>query len=146
MTDSKPTVLFLCTANSCRSQMAETILRKLAPGRFDVMSAGLAPAKEVHPLALDALKQKGYETDGLTPKSVRKFLGHVRIRYAIVVCARAARECPVVWPGVANRLVWPFDDPAAVTGTDEETKAAFARVRDEIEVRLRAWLEELDKQ
>lgn len=142
MTPGKPAVLFLCTANSCRSQMAEAILRARAGDRFEALSAGLRPADAVHPLALKALAEKGYPTDGLKPKGVKEFLGRRRIAHAIVVCANAARECPTVWPGVAERLYWPFDDPAETPGSEEQVMAAFRRVRDEIEQRLADWLGE----
>ena len=141
MSERKPVVLFLCTANSCRSQMAESILRHKAGERFKVISAGLRPAPAVHPLALQVLAKKGYPVDGLQPKSVKEFLGRVRLDQAVVVCASAARECPTVWPGGAERLFWPFDDPAAAEGTDEEVLAEFRRVRDEIGQRLTDWLE-----
>lgn len=142
MTERKPTVLFLCTANSCRSQMAEAILRRKAGERYEALSAGLRPADTVHPLALKVLTEKGYPVDGLRPKGVKEFLGHLRIDHAVVVCANAARECPTIWPGVAERLYWPFDDPAAAGGTDAEVLAEFRRVRDEIEQRLTDWLGE----
>lgn len=140
MTDSKPVVLFLCTANTCRSQLAEALLRHLAGDRFDARSAGLQPGHEVHPLALRVLEEKGIGTEGLKPKSVRDFLGFVRVRWAVFVCARAAETCPVAWPDLSERIYWPIDDPAAVEGTEEEKLAAFRAARDTIEAKLRAWL------
>lgn len=140
MSDNKPVVLFLCTANSCRSQMAEALLRHLAGDRFDARSAGLEPASEVHPLALRVLAEKGISTEGLRPKSVREFLGQVRVRWAIFVCAKAAETCPVAWPDFTERIYWPIDDPATVTGSEEEKLAAFRAARDAVETKLRDWL------
>ncbi len=140
MSDNEPVVLFLCTANSCRSQLAEALLRHLAGDRFDARSAGLEPASAVHPLALRVLAEKGISTQGLRPKSVREFLGQVRVRWAIFVCAKAAETCPVAWPDLTERIYWPIDDPATVTGSEEEKLAAFRAARDAIETKLRDWL------
>jgi arsenate reductase len=140
MTDTKPRVLFLCTANTCRSQMAEALLRHLAGDRFEALSAGPEPGPEVHPLALRVLEEKGVSTVGLRPKHIREYLGRVRLAAAIIVCSRAAETCPAVWPGMGERLYWPVDDPAAVEGGEEEKLAAFRRARDFIETRLTDWL------
>lgn len=145
MPDQKPTVLFLCTANTCRSQIAEALLRHLAGDRFEVISAGLAPGEVVHPLALRALDEKGIDTAVLRPKHVRELLGNVRIRTAITVCARAAEACPEAWPGAQEQLFWPFDDPAAVEGTVTQRLAAFRRTLDAIESKLRDWLASLNQ-
>lgn len=140
MPASRPVVLFLCTANTCRSQFAQALLRHLAGDRFDARSAGLQPGPGVHPLALRVLEEKGISTDGLRPKSVREFLGFVRVRWAVFVCASAAETCPVAWPDLSERVYWPVDDPAAVPGTEEERLAAFRAARDAIEAKLRDWL------
>ncbi len=145
MPDNKPVVLFLCTANTCRSQMAEALLRHHAADRFEVISAGLEPGPQVHPLALRVLEEKGVSTAGLRPKNLREFLGFVRVRWAIFVCSRAAETCPVAWPDLSERTHWPVDDPAVVAGTEEERLEAFRRVRDELEARITAWLATLNR-
>ncbi len=144
MSDTRPVVLFLCTANTCRSQMAEALLRHRAGDRFEAASAGLEPGPEVHPFALRVLEEKGVSTAGLRPKTVREFLGFVRVRWAVFVCSRAAEACPVAWPDLSERLYWPLDDPATVEGTEEQRLAAFRRVRDELEVRIAEWPAALD--
>ena len=145
MSDTKPVVLFLCTANTCRSQMGEALLRHRAGDRFEAMSAGLEPGPEVHPLALRVLEEKGVSTAGLRPKNLREFLGVVRVRWAVFVCSRAAESCPTAWPDWSERLYWPLDDPATVEGTEEERLAVFRRVRDELETRILAWLAAQDR-
>ena len=107
-------VLFLCTGNSCRSQMAEGLLRHLSAGRFDACSAGLAPQDRIHPLAIHVMAEIGIDISGQKPKSVKTYLGKATISYIITVCTKAEEDtCPRIWPGVAdiNRLYWPFDDP-----------------------------------
>ncbi|MFN7430404.1 MAG: arsenate reductase ArsC [bacterium] len=139
----KPLVLFLCTGNSARSQMAEVILRNRAGDRFEVASAGLEP-KGVHPLTLQVLNEAGLPTKGLRSKSSTEFLGKVRVRHAIVVCEKANKSCPSIYPFAANMLYWPFEDPAAFEGIDEERLAKFREVRDLIAARIDEWLYALD--
>jgi arsenate reductase len=139
----KDGVLFLCTGNSARSQMAEALLRKHAGERFDVYSAGLRPAAEVHPLTLRVLKERGVDTNSLRPKGTSVFLGKVTIRHAIIVCEKAAQACPHIYPFALQTLYWPFEDPAAFAGSAEERLQKFRDVRDGIESRLRAWVLEL---
>jgi arsenate reductase len=135
-----PHVLFLCTGNSCRSQMAEGLLRHHAGDRFVVHSAGTDPATAVHPLAVRVMGELGIDISEQRPKGVKEFLGQFPIRYLIIVCGGADESCPRVFPGVLHRLFWPFDDPAQLTGDDEEVLAGFRRVRDQIDEQLRAWL------
>lgn len=135
----KPCVLFLCTHNSARSQMGEGWLRHLAGDKFEVLSAGTEPSR-LHPLAARAMTEIGIDVSGHRSKGLEGILGHVPIRYAIIVCARASRECPRIYPALGEVLHWPFDDPSAATGTEDEQLAEFRRVRDEIGERLRAWL------
>ena len=136
----KHNVLFLCTGNSCRSQMAEGFLRHLAVDRFDVFSAGTDPAERVHPLAVRVMSERGVDISTQRPKGVKEYLGKFPIRYLIIVCGGADESCPRIFPGVLNRLFWPFDDPAKLEGSDEAVLAGFRRVRDEIESKLRQWL------
>ncbi|NMB55462.1 MAG: arsenate reductase ArsC [Leptolinea sp.] len=135
---TKPRVLFICTGNSARSQMAEAFLKKYGADRFDVYSAGLEPSI-VNPLTVKALAQAGIDWSAAKSKGLGEFLGKVHFGYVITVCSRAEERCPI-FPGVSQRLHWPFDDPAAVSGTEEEKLAAFVRVRDEIENKVKDWL------
>ena len=139
---SKPNVLFLCTGNSCRSQMGEALLRARAGDRFDVYSAGTNP-KEIHPLTLRTLEEIGVSTAGLASKNVSELLGRLLVQTLIVVCDSANEECPRIFPGMRERLFWPFEDPAAAKGSEDEKMAVFRRVRDEIDARIKSWLETL---
>jgi arsenate reductase len=134
----KPRVLFLCTGNSARSQMAEAFLRRSAGDRFEVYSAGLEP-KGIHPYTRQVLAEVGIDISDQTSKDLSQFLGRVHFGYLITVCSNAEARCPV-FPGVSVRLHWPFDDPAAVEGSEAERLACFRRVRDEIKARIEAWL------
>jgi arsenate reductase len=138
----KQNVLFLCTGNSARSQMGEALLRKHAGDRFDVYSAGTDP-KGVNPLTVKALAEVGIDASGHTSKHLKEYLGRLSVSYLIIVCGEADESCPRIWPGVHNRLFWPFDDPAAATGTEEAKLAEFRRVRDQIDAKVRAWLVDL---
>ena len=136
----KPRVLFICTGNSARSQMAEGFLRHYAGDEYEVHSAGLEP-RPVNPLAVDVMREAGIDISGQTSKGVRDYLGRVHFGYIITVCTDAEQKCPI-FPGVSIRLQWPFDDPAAAIGSDDERRQVFRRVRDEIDAAVRAWLEE----
>ncbi len=142
MTDKK-TVLFLCTTNSCRSQMAEAFLRKHAGDRFEVYSAGLEPT-EIHPLTRRVMAEVGLDLHGQYAKGVRVYLGQFFVHYLIIVCARANENCPKLWPSVGQRLFWPLDDPAAFQGNDDERLQQFRGLRDMIESRILGWLKELE--
>ena len=138
-------VLVLCTGNSCRSQMAEALLRCYGEGRLQAYSAGTEPAAEIHPLARRVMAEEGSDLAGQYPKEYGVYLGETPIRTLITVCGGAAESCPAVWPGVAERLHWPIEDPAAFVGSEEETLAEFRRVRDQLKVRVRDWLAALEK-
>jgi len=138
---SKPIVLFLCTGNSARSQMAEAFLRSRAGDRFEVHSAGLEPAG-INPLTIQVMSEIGYDLDGHRSKSVSEYLGRIGPRYAIFVCDAAERSCPRIWPDVLQTFCWPFEDPAAFHGTDEEKLQKFRDVRDEIADTIDQWLKE----
>ena len=137
MAADKPRVLFLCTGNSCRSQMAEGFLRKYAGGRFEVHSAGTLPKDEVHPLAVRVMQEAGIDISRQRPKGIDKYLGREAVRHLLIVCDNANKSCPRVWPGTFTRTYMPFDDPAEAEGDEEERLAAFRRVRDEIEAFVR---------
>ena len=133
-------VLFLSSANSVRSQMAEGFVRTLAGDAFEAFSAGSAP-RELHPLAVAAMAELGIDIADQRPKSVQEFMGTARFEFLITVCDRDEKDCPM-FPGVGAREYWPFDDPAKVEGSPQERLAAFRDVRDEIEARVRRWLVE----
>jgi len=136
----KPKVLFLCTHNSARSQMAEAFLRKYAGDRFDVYSGGLEPG-EIHPYTKRVMEEIGFDLSGHYSKGIRQWLGELHFGYLITVCSRAEAECPI-FPGVGKRLHWAFDDPAAFDGSEDQKLAEFRRVRDAIDARIQAWLTE----
>ena len=138
---NKTRVLFLCTGNSARSQMAEAFLRLYGGARFEAHSAGLEP-KGINPYTRRVLAEVGVDMVNQTSKDLRVYLGKMHFGYLITVCSNAEARCPI-FPSVATRLHWPFDDPAAVEGTDEEKLAAFRRVRDAIGMCILAWLDEL---
>lgn len=129
----KPKVLFLCTGNSARSQMAEGYLRSVAGERFDVMSAGIEP-KGLNPLAVAAMREIGIDISSQRSKDVREFLG-APVQYVVTVCSNAREKCPV-FPATVKFIHWDLDDPAAVQGTEEEKLAAFRRARDEIAAQI----------
>jgi arsenate reductase len=126
----KPCVLVLCTGNSCRSHMAEGILRAAVGDMLDVYSAGSQPAGYVHPQAIAALAEIGIDISSHTSKHMNEFLDR-QVETVITVCGNADQACPM-FPGQVNRHHWPFDDPAHATGNDAEIAAEFRRVRDEI--------------
>jgi arsenate reductase len=138
---SKTQVLFLCTGNSARSQMAEALLRHRAGDQFQVYSAGLEP-KGIHPYTKQVMQEIGLDLAGQYSKDVREYMGKLHFGYLITVCANAEEKCPTTFPGVGQRLHWAFDDPAAAEGTEEEKLQKFREVRDQIDQRIRAWLAE----
>jgi arsenate reductase (thioredoxin) len=137
MNSEKPTVLILCTGNSCRSHLAEGILRAAAGDLFEVASAGSQPAGYVHPLAIQVMREIGIDISGHRSKSLREFLA-AKVETVITVCGHVDQACPV-FPGQVNRHHWPFDDPAKAEGTDEQKLAVFRRVRDEIRRTFQAY-------
>ncbi|MGA7613559.1 MAG: arsenate reductase ArsC [Thermoanaerobaculia bacterium] len=131
---TKRRVLFLCTHNSARSQMAEGLLRARAGERFEVASAGTEQTR-VHPLAVRAMQEIGIDISGQESKTLDRFVTEPW-DLVITVCDAANQSCPV-FPGAASRLHWSFEDPSAAQGSDEERLSLFRRVRDEIARRLR---------
>lgn len=136
----KPNILFLCTGNSCRSQMAEGFLRQYGGDVFNVYSAGTDPADRVHPLAIQVMQEKGIDIGDQSPKGVGEFLGKLPVRHLIIVCEGANESCPRILPGMMNRLLWPFDDPATFRGSQAATLEKFREVRDEIESKIKEWV------
>jgi arsenate reductase len=140
--ENKPSVLFLCTGNSCRSQIAEGFLREFGGDRFTAYSAGTDPAERVHPVAVQVMSEKGIDISQNEPKTVGQYLGRLPVRHLIIVCDGANEKCPRIFPGMMNRMFWPFDDPAALDGSDAATLEKFRAVRDQIESRIKQWLKE----
>ena len=126
-------MLFLCTHNSARSQMAEGLLRHLAGDRFEVMSAG-TEATHVRPLAVRAMQELAIDISGQESKTLERYLGEP-FDYVVTVCDEANEACPV-FPGAKRRLHWSFKDPSQATGGEEERLRAFRTVRDEIKERI----------
>lgn len=140
--DHKTKVLFLCTGNSCRSQMAEAWLRDLGGERFAVFSAGLEP-HGVHPLTIKVMEETGYDMSEHRSKHLDEFIGEIDFDALITVCGNADERCPV-FPGMGERLHWPFEDPAGFTGPQDQKLAFFRRVRDQIKNKIQGWLESTD--
>jgi arsenate reductase len=141
----KHRVLFLCTGNSARSQMAEAFLRKYDADRFEAYSAGLEP-KEINPLTIQVMKESGLDISGQHSKGIAEYLGKILFEYLITVCDDAEKNCPTIWPGVNQRMHWHFEDPAKFEGSEEQKLAKFREVRDLIEQRIIAWLDTLPRQ
>ncbi len=137
MSQVKPTVLILCTGNSCRSHLAEGILRAAAGDSLNVQSAGAKPAGYVHPLAIQVMQEIGIDISAHHSKHMNDFL-YQSVETVITVCGNADQACPM-FPGQVNRHHWGFDDPAHATGTDAEKLAVFRRVRDEIKMVFEAY-------
>ena len=135
---TKPSVLILCTGNSCRSHLAEGLLRQAAGDLFEVHSAGSKPTGYVHPLAIRAMQEIGIDLSAHRSKSMNEFLT-TPIETVITVCGNADQACPI-FPGQVNRHHWPFDDPAHATGSEEVQLAVFRRVRNEIRRTLDAYV------
>jgi arsenate reductase (thioredoxin) len=127
---NQPTILILCTGNSCRSHLAEGLLRAALNENYIVASAGSAPAGYVHPMAVKAMAEIGIDISGHHSKHMNEFLSR-DVETVITVCGNADQACPM-FPGQMNRHHWGFDDPAHATGTEEQQMAVFRRVRDEI--------------
>lgn len=130
-------VLFLCTHNSARSQIAEALLRSMGGGDFDVHSAGTEVTR-VHPLALRVLEERGIDTSGLYSKHLQAMIGKPW-DMIITVCDNARDACPV-FPGDAERIHWSLPDPSAVEGTEEERLAAFREIRQNLIRRLQLFI------
>jgi arsenate reductase len=134
MSTEKKRVLFLCTHNSARSQMAEGLLRKMGGDQFEVFSAGTEETR-VHPLALQAMREIGIDISDQRSKTLDEFSGQ-HFHYVITVCDRANESCPI-FPGDTERIHWSFDDPSDAAGTHEQQLRAFRNVREGIQQRLR---------
>ena len=134
----KPKVLFLCTGNSARSQLAEGLLRAMAGGHFDVFSAGTEPKGSILPEVREAMREVGIDISGQWSKSVSEYLGKTHFAHVITVCADAEENCPAIFLNMGTHEHWPFDDPAKAE--EEQRLELTRRVRDQIEQSLRLWL------
>lgn len=132
----KPNVIFLCTHNQARSQMAEAFLRDLGGEHFNVFSAGFEK-KEIHPYTRKVMKEKGFDLKDHYSKELEAFLGEKHFGIIVTVCSKAEQLCPTL-PGV--RLFWEIEDPAAFEGADEEKLDKFREIRDIIEAKVKDWL------
>ena len=138
---AKPLILILCTGNSCRSHLAEGILRAAVGEAAEVASAGSDPAGYVHPMAVEVMKEIEIDISAHTSKHLDEFLQR-EVHTVITVCGNADQACPI-FPGQAEKHHWPFDDPAKATGSEEEIRAEFRRVRDEIRAKFEAYAAEV---
>jgi len=134
----KQQVLFLCTGNSARSQMAEGLLRHAAGDRFEVFSAGTHPVG-LNPGAVDVMRELGIDISHQRSKNMSEFTDQ-SFHYVITVCDRVRDACPR-WPHQAKLIHWSFEDPAAVQGSAAERRLAFRTVRDQIEEQIRAFVD-----
>jgi arsenate reductase len=138
---SKAKVLFLCTGNSARSQMAEAFLSKHGGNHYDAYSAGTEP-KDINPDTERVMEEAGLSLSGQYSKHVKEYMGKIHFAYVITLCDEAEKSCPAIFPGMGQRLHWLFEDPAAFVGLDDERLAKFREVRDRIERRIKEWLKE----
>ena len=134
-------VLFLCTGNSARSQMAEAFLRTYGDERFEAFSAGLEP-KKVHPLTIKVMEELGIDMRGHRSKHLDTYLEWLHFSYVITVCSHADANCPAVFPGGAKRLHWDFEDPVVFSGPENKKLEKFRQVRDLINEQVRKWIGE----
>ena len=136
---NKTRVLFLCTGNSARSQIAEALLRKYAGDKFEVYSAGLEP-KGINPLTKQVMQEIGISLDDHYSKHVSEYMGKLHLGYLITVCSVAEEKCPATFPDIGHRLHWSFEDPAAFYGSDNEKLQKFREVRDQMDKQIKNWL------
>ena len=138
---SKEKVLFLCTGNSARSQMAEAFLRKHGGDQYDAYSAGTKP-KDIHPYTERVMGEAGVSLTGQYSKHIKEYMGRMHFAYVITLCDEADKSCPAIFPGMGQRLHWSFENPAAIVGSEDDKLAKFREVRDRIEQRIKEWLME----
>jgi len=138
----KTKIIFLCTGNSARSQMAEAILRKMAGDYFEVYSAGFEP-KKIHPMTIKVMEEDGYDLRSHASKSLEHYLGKVHFGIIVTVCSNAEKLCPT-FPDVSTRLFWDLEDPAAYMGSEEQKLNKFREIQDVIKEKLKKLLMERD--
>ncbi len=136
----KTRVIFLCTGNSARSQMAEAFLREYGGDQFEAHSAGLEP-KGIHPLTVKVMEEAGLSLENQSSKGVGEYLGKVHFPYVFTVCGHAEENCPSVFLNQGKHAHWEFEDPAAFNGSEEEKLDKFREIRDQIKEKILHWLE-----
>ena len=134
-------IIILCTGNSCRSQMAEAIIQDMRP-EWQVFSAGTNPASQVHPIAIQVMKEIGIDLSNAKPQNVDQFINQA-FDYVITVCDNAKETCPIFMGEVKEQLHIGFQDPAEATGTDEEVLAVFRKVREQIKKGFQEFVNEI---
>lgn len=138
----KTRALFICTENTARSQMAEAFLRKYGGDRFEAYSAGCVAASEIHPYTVKVMDEIGVDISDQYPKDLRQYWDRKHFGYQITVCKREEERelnCPI-YLGMGLKLSWPFDDPRAFEGSEEEKLEKFREVRDQIEAKVKSWV------
>jgi arsenate reductase (thioredoxin) len=139
MEDMKIKVLFLCTHNSARSQMAEAFLNHMGSDKFEAYSAGLEP-KDINTYTKQVMSEIGIDISSQYPKALRDFMGKTHFGYLITVCAQAEDRCPSTFPGMGKRLFWDFEDPDSFASSEEEKLSKFREIRDQIRHKIEQWL------
>jgi arsenate reductase len=119
--------------------MAQAFLREYGGDQFEAHSAGTEP-KGIHPYTYRVMEETGISLSGQQSKHVKEYMGKVHFGYLITLCEEAEESCPTTFPGIGQRLYWPFEDPSAFTGSEDEKLAKFREVRDQIEQRIKTWL------
>ena len=142
---SKPRVLFICTGNSARSQMAEAFLRAYAGEHFEVHSAGVEPKDHILPEVLTVMKEIRMDMKDQQPKSVSEYLGKMHFAHVITVCGDAEKNCPAIFLNMGTHEHWPFDDPAKFEDSDSKRLDFTRGVRDQIASRIKEWLDTQNK-
>lgn len=137
---NKINVLFLCTANSARSQMAEAFLRSYAGDKYEAYSAGLDP-KEIHPLTKRVMADIDIDISSQYSKALKNYMGRIHFGYLITVCSIAEERCPTVFPGMGKRLHWDLEDPVKFSDSEEERLNKFREIRDQIKKRVQKWVD-----
>jgi arsenate reductase len=136
---SKAKVLFLCTGNSARSQMAEAFLKKYGGDQYEVYSAGIEP-RDIHPYTERVMEEVGISLRDHYSKHIKEYMGRINFAYVIILCEETEKQCPTTFPGITQRLNWSFEDPTAIVESDDKKLTKFREVRDKIEERVKSWL------
>jgi arsenate reductase len=136
--EKKTNIIFLCTHNRARSQIAEAFLRKYASDHFNVFSAGFE-SQDIHPLTYKVMEEVGIDLNGHFSKELKEFLGKQHFGIIVTVCKRAEERCPTI-PGVGTRLFWDLEDPSSFKGSEEEKLEKFRDIRDQIEEKIQQFL------
>jgi arsenate reductase len=137
---TNPKVLFLCTGNSARSQMAEAFLRAYAGEHFDVYSAGIEPKGLILPEVLTVMEERGLDLQGQYSKNVKEYLGKMHFAFVITVCANAEKNCPTIFLNMGRHEHWPFDDPVEFRGNESDRLEFVRDIRDRIDQCIQQWL------